>query len=99
MNVPGRTVYWDLSCTWETWVSKSGSPIGEIHVACAMVTNRCKNVLVRVINPANYPITSAIETVLTELGAVQAVDNVEAVSEAHSKVVPEELGDRDAFAE
>ena len=59
MNVPGRIVYWDLSSTWETWVSKPSSPIGETRVACAMVPNRNKNVLVWAMNLASYSVALA----------------------------------------
>ena len=39
-NVIGHTVYRNLVDTWNTWVSKPGSPSDEIRVARAVVPNR-----------------------------------------------------------
>ena len=76
-NVTGYTVYRDLSGAWESWISKSGSPMDEERVARALVPNRCRDVPVRVMNLASYSITLTAGTVLGELEPVQPIDDVE----------------------
>ena len=80
-------------------MSKPGSTIMEIRVACAMVPNRCENVPVRVLNLASYPVTLAEGAVLTELEPVNAIYDIKSEFGAPSEVVPMELGDRDALNE
>ena len=72
-NVIGRTVYRDLADTWDTWVSKPDSLSDEIRVARAVVPNRCKNVPMRVMNVAGYPVSLPAGALLADLEAVEMI--------------------------
>ena len=74
-NVIGHTGYRDLADTWNTWISKPDSPSDEIRVATAVVPNRCKNVPMRVMNVAGYPVTLPAEALLADLEAVEMVED------------------------
>ena len=66
-------MYQNLADTWDTRVSKTGSPSRELRVARAAVPNRCKNIPIRVMNVTRYPVTVAIGAVLADFEAVEIV--------------------------
>ena len=75
-NVIGCTVYQDLADTWDTWVSKPGYLSEELRVARAAVPNRCKNILIRVMNVTRCPVTLVIGAVLADLETVEIVGDL-----------------------
>ena len=99
VNVTGYTVYRDLSNAWGTWASKAGSPRSKGRVARSLVPNRCKDVPVRVMNLASYPVTLTAGAVLAELEPVWAMDDVEQESETHQEAVSIESEEREALPE
>ena len=95
-NVTGCTVYRNLFGAWESWTRKPGSSMGEVRVARALLPNRYRDVPVRIMNLASYPVTLNAEIVLAELEPVQLIDDVEPeTSETPQEAVPIELEDRD----
>ena len=72
--VSGRVVYKDLKDTWDTWKEVLGSPMEEVPVALTILPSCCKEVPVRVMNLASYPVTLRQGTVLGELELVEVVD-------------------------
>ena len=65
--------YRDLSDPWDTWASTPGSPVDELRVAHAAVPNRCRDISIRVMNVAGYPVTLHAGVVLADLEAVKIV--------------------------
>ena len=72
-NLLRHTAYRDLADTWDSWVSKTGFPSDEIRVARAVVPNHCKNVSMRVMNVAGYPVTFPAGALFAKLEAVAMV--------------------------
>ena len=63
----------DLADTWDTCVSKPGSPSEELRVARAAVANRCKNIQIRMMNVTRYPVTLAFGAVLADMEVAEIV--------------------------
>ena len=66
-HVVGSTVYWDLKSAFSTWVSKPGSPHEELRVARAIVSDRCRDVPLLIMNAASYPVRLESGEVLSDL--------------------------------
>ena len=79
--VAGRTVYRDQSDPWNTWASKTDSPVDELRIASAAVPNRCRDIPIRVMNVAGYPVTLLAGVVLADLEAVEIVGDKDLVSD------------------
>ena len=60
----------------EYLVRLPGSPSDELRVARAIVPNRCKNVPIRVMNVAGYPVVLPAGTVLADLEAVAMMEDI-----------------------